>query len=422
MIDWSLILTIGAIFALTLVGAYLRSTVKDRCLKSFVDFPVTLELASGKTAWGVLHLAPTGMELQYADAVQDEQHIESSYVLYAPEYQSVQAIYRYASQLCDEDRDRREEDVQQAFHPRPLRRLARDLRNFMSTATESVNDVLNVAIGRVRLTAGSQTSISRLTGQAIGQVGAEHDPILERFIGSRVVLELMEDSEVHEHVGIFQEYSGQFLLLLDVSYPQKEIIKVKASSAGSKRKVKVEEVDGSLQITNLCDQPVLLHSLSDGKNEQLVNAVIGGDETANIFPALSIEDANLVFRTVREVDMIVPRSRAMIRHRAEHFKEESMKEVMLDFIFDVGVIFSDDKRLKMQEERLREQLELDPNDIVAAANLGAVLIKQGEYIEAEKWLTMALAHSDELPDGGRRAQMEMRELQRRQASSGVTHA
>jgi uncharacterized protein HemY len=112
----------------------------------------------------------------------------------------------------------------------------------------------------------------------------------------------------------------------------------------------------------------------------------------------------------------------MIRHRAEHFKEESMKEVMLDFIFDVGVIFSDDKRLKMQEERLREQLELDPNDIVAAANLGAVLIKQGEYIEAEKWLTMALAHSDELPDGGRRAQMEMRELQRRQASSGVTHA
>jgi hypothetical protein len=334
----------------------------------------------------------------------------------------VQAIYRYPHQLSDEDRNRREEDVLEAFHPRPLRRLARKLRNFMYTATDSISDMMNLAIGRVKLASGGQTAVSRLTGQAIGQVGAEHDPILERFIGHRVVLELMEDGAVHEHVGIFQEYSSQFLLMLDVSYPQKEVVKVKASANAARKKVDVAESDGALKITNPGAQPILLSSLSDGRTEQLVNAVIGGGETVTIFPQLTIEDANLVFRTVREVDMIVPRSRAMIRHRAEYFQDESVRDVMLDFIFDVGVVFSKDKKLEMQEERLRAQLELDPNDAVAAANLGAVLIKQEQYMEAEKWLSLALAHRSELPDGGRRAEMEMREMERKRTTASAPQA
>ena len=52
MIDTSLIITLSIIFALTLVGAYMRSTVKDRCLKALEDFQVTLEMANGKTIWG----------------------------------------------------------------------------------------------------------------------------------------------------------------------------------------------------------------------------------------------------------------------------------------------------------------------------------------------------------------------------------
>ena len=38
MIDLSLIITIALIFLVTLIGAYIRTTIKDRCLKSFHDF------------------------------------------------------------------------------------------------------------------------------------------------------------------------------------------------------------------------------------------------------------------------------------------------------------------------------------------------------------------------------------------------
>ncbi len=414
MIDWSLILTIAAIFILTLLGAYLRSTVKDRCLKFFRDFPVTLELANNKTSWGTLHLASSGLELEYSSAIQDEQHFESSYVLYSGEYQTVQAIYRYANQLNEDARMRREADIERAFHPRPMRRLARKLRNFLFTATESLNDILGVVVGRAKLATGGQGAITKLSGQALGQVGMEHDPLLERFIGHRVVLNLVEDNEVHEHVGIFQDYSGQFLLLLDVSYPQKQTVKLKVASCGGSGNVCVEDGEGgALIVRNLCDQPIYLHSLVEGKNEQLINAVIGGEERATIYPQVNLEDANLVLRTVNEVDMIVPRSRATIRHRAEHLQEETMKEIMLDVIFDVGTIFSEDKRLDGQEERLREALELDPVDALSAANLGSVLIKKQELEEAEKWLKMALKSAYALPDGGRRARMDLRELERK---------
>ena len=101
MIDLSLIITIGVIFFLSLTAAYLRSRTRDRCLKSWEGFHVTLERTNGKLVWGELHVASTGMELVYADSVQDERHLESSYLLYASEYGEIQALYRYVEQLSD---------------------------------------------------------------------------------------------------------------------------------------------------------------------------------------------------------------------------------------------------------------------------------------------------------------------------------
>ncbi len=63
MEDFSLLVTIGLIFMITLIGAYLRSRRKDRCLNAWQGFHITLERASGKLIWGVLKLEPTGWSL-----------------------------------------------------------------------------------------------------------------------------------------------------------------------------------------------------------------------------------------------------------------------------------------------------------------------------------------------------------------------
>ena len=69
MIDLSLLITIGVIFVITLIGAYLRSTRKDRCLKSWEGFHVTLERTNNKLIWGVIKVEPTGLELAYIDSI-----------------------------------------------------------------------------------------------------------------------------------------------------------------------------------------------------------------------------------------------------------------------------------------------------------------------------------------------------------------
>jgi len=292
--DLSLIITLGVIFLITLIGAYLRSTVRDRCLKSFVGFTVTLELVNGKIIWGKMRLEPTGLELLYADAIQDEKHLEASYVLYGPEYNDIQAIYRYADALSLEERARRDRNVHRAFHPGPFRKTGRGLRNFLSTATESLNEVLNVVLGRVQKTGGryiadgGSASISRLGGRVLGQVGSVHDPMLESLVGQRIVAEWLEDGEVHEHVGILQDYSADFLLLLDVQYPQKQTLTVDERGVGAANRVSAEYADGALKVYNLGSQPLLLLAIKWGDQEQIVNGLVDGGETLVLHPETEV--------------------------------------------------------------------------------------------------------------------------------------
>lgn len=65
---------------------------------------MTIERTDNKIVWGVLEIESTGLELIYRDGVQDDQHMESSYILYGEEYASIQAIYRFVDQLTPENK------------------------------------------------------------------------------------------------------------------------------------------------------------------------------------------------------------------------------------------------------------------------------------------------------------------------------
>ena len=54
----------------------------------------------------------------------------------------------------------------------------------------------------------TSTSLSKLGGKYIGGIGQQADPLLENYIGQRVVFEITEGGEVHEHVGVFKDYSA----------------------------------------------------------------------------------------------------------------------------------------------------------------------------------------------------------------------
>lgn len=411
LVDWSFILTLGVIVLATLIGAYLRSAHKDRCLTDFNGYHITVERKNNRVIWGNMKLQATGFELVYRSDVQDDAHLETSYVFYKDEYDEIQAIYRYARDLTPEHRKRRARSVEKSLHPGILRRARRSLRNFLSTAADSFSEALTLALGRMRrkgaalVTDTSQTYIRGIGKDVIGYVGTSFDPLLEKFVGTRVVVELVEDDEVHEHVGMLKEYSADFLEVLDVYYPLPQEVKLCGRADHQiADKVVITLQEKQLHVHNLADQPQYLERIIVGDQQTEINAILGGGEQIILQIAAGGEEIALHMRIASRLDMIVPRAHALIRHRAERYNPDS--------IFDVGLALVRRESEEREIDQLRQALRYAPQDAIMAAKLGELLLHNGEYLEAHHWLLEAQERSHRLPDHGNRVAQNLRQVER----------
>ena len=412
LVDWSFILTVGVILLGTLIGSYVRSSRKDRCLEDFDGYHVTVEKINNRVIWGEMMLKSTGFELAYRTDVQDEDHLETSYILYKDEYQDIQAIYRDARDLNEEKRQQRFQEMKRSFHPGLVRRAARSIRNFLNTATDSLSEVLGLLLGRVRkpaahlITETSENYLREIGKNIIGYVGTSYDPLLESYVGMRVVVEVVENEEIHEHVGVLKEYSAQFLELLDVYFPMPQQLKL----LGEGRICVEDQVEVSLegrqlQVRNTSQQPILLDRLVVGDQDKELDAIVPAGEQIVLHLDNVLAELSLFVRVASRLDIIVPRSHSLIRHRAERYDP--------DTIFDVGLAFVRRESDRKQIDRLEQVLRYNPYDAVSAARLGELLYGRGELAEAHSWLLQAFENRRHLPDNGNRVAQNLRRLQRR---------
>ncbi len=226
MLDNALPLTIIFIIVTTIISTFIASRRRDRCLTSFCDFMVTLLEKDGKRAWGYLDVETSGLELLYSQDCLDKDHIETSYILFKEEYDRIYLILRLHSELSEENKRKRIQEVKRAYHPWPLRLLSRKVRNIANTCKDSIFEVLGLAMTRAKTANpalatiySQQKSVKRVEKVVTDYLGRSYDPILEKHIGKQVVLEITTDNgEVQEHVGIFKDYSQQFLQVMDVYY------------------------------------------------------------------------------------------------------------------------------------------------------------------------------------------------------------
>jgi hypothetical protein len=417
--DLSLPVTIALIFLFTSLVGYARSRRTDRCLRSFHGFLVTVVRSDGRQVWGRMDLSPGGIEFAFPERAAEGPGVKTSALLYAGEFKLIEAILRYDDRLTDAERRRRDADIEKSFHPGPLRRLARRARNFLGSATDSLREVLSLVVGRVQKTqerfvaAEGTDALTKLGGSVLTEVSSTHDPLLERQIGRHVVLEVIEGDEIHEHVGIFKEYSADFLHLLDVQYPQPRHIDVTPERPGESGRVTAACEGDGLRIANAGVRPVLVLAVETGAGERRVDALVDPEGALTLPLEGQGGRARVRIQAVCDVDMIVPRSRATIRNRAEPVP--AAVESAWDFVFDLGLSLRGNSA---REERLRRRLEERPDDPEAAAELGGLLLKRQDYADAGRWLRAAYNGRDALPDGGRRVRMQLRELGRRLAQRG----
>lgn len=220
------VITIIFIVISTVIAAFIRGRKRDKCLKSFGGFMVTLEDTSGKYIWGQLRVESTGMELIYSSTYEDpDGHIESSYMIYKYEYGNISAVVRYLDMLSAQKHNEREKELKRVFHPNWLRRWRRKTLNVLKTVRDSIMEVSNVLLAQAKktTTAGGLLTtqdkyVSQMKNEVIGSVETSYEPLLERYIGHRVVAEFVHKNQPVELVGVLKDYTSEFIELLDVQY------------------------------------------------------------------------------------------------------------------------------------------------------------------------------------------------------------
>jgi len=223
-------ITIIFIVLSTVVAAFIRRRSRDKCLKDFSETLVTLEQTTDKIIWGKLNVENTGLEFIYPEKHEDKEgHDETSYILYKYEYPKIAALIRFHDQLDESNKRKREKELNRTYHPGQLRRLKRKIQNAFKTVRDSVMEVVNMLISQAKKTtpAGAVLTsqdkyVSQMKQELMGSVGTSFEPLLERYIGHKVVLELAKGDKIFEYCGVLKEYTAEFIEIMDVNYKAKE--------------------------------------------------------------------------------------------------------------------------------------------------------------------------------------------------------
>jgi hypothetical protein len=224
--DSATAITILFIILVAIIGAFIRKRSRDKCLRDFEKNMVTLEEKSGKTVWGRLRVENTGLEFLYLQKHQDpDGHVEASYILYKYEYPNIQAVIRFHDDLSDEHKLEREKELKRTYHPGLWRRLKRKTLNFFRTVRDSIAEIINLVISQAKKTTptgrvlGTQDKyVTQMKQELMDSVGTSFEPLLERYIGDKVVLEFIKNEKIHEYCGVLKEYTADFIEVMDINY------------------------------------------------------------------------------------------------------------------------------------------------------------------------------------------------------------
>lgn len=224
------LITIVFIVACTVIGAFVKGRSKDACLKDFSGDNVFLEQNDGKLIWGNLLTENTALEFVYEKAYMDKKddHVETSYVLYKSEYSSIKMISRRVDALTEEGRKERDKALKKITNPDSRARFGRKIHNFFGTVRDSFLEILNLFMGQIKtktpagkIMAGQDKYVSKMSSEAHSAFNTAYEPVLERYIGKKVVLAVTLGGAKDEYSGILNNYTSEFIEIMNVAIKKK---------------------------------------------------------------------------------------------------------------------------------------------------------------------------------------------------------
>ena len=209
------------------IGAFIKGKKKDRCLKELNQSNIHIIKINGKEKeesdiLGQLNIESNCMEIKLNDNTKKE-----NLILYKNEYVSINKIIRYTELQNEKEKKERKIEFNKITNPSLFRKMKRTIIIFFNITKDAIFELSETMLSKTKLSSLNQTefveSIKSHTSQSA--TISSYQPIWERYIGKKVVLEQIIDNIKTEYSGILKEYSGDYILLYDVNFKNKSQIK-----------------------------------------------------------------------------------------------------------------------------------------------------------------------------------------------------
>ena len=360
-------LTLLFIFVTAILTTVLTKWARDKCLKLFRHYRVTLERARGQTLWGTLKVFSSGVEVTYDHPYIDPSgRRKTSHLFYQSDLDTqVLSLFRYHAHLSDREQRKRLKQVDRTFNPRFFRRVWRSFRNFVNT----LRDAFNAAIGAVVTQYQRTNPASAITTQAgsvttlgqtiLGRFANAYEPLLEQYIGQPVILEVADplnpNNAVQEYPGYLADYTQHFIAVFNADHSAGDEFSVNLPDIEKgdplpprPPPLSVEHglairIDGPrIKATNANAHALAIMRLEKAGHDAFpLNMLLPPGGTLSL-PARDSRGSRLLCVAVRCLDIIAPRKFAIIRHAGELVERRNWtSDLELDRLPLVSRLFTD---------------------------------------------------------------------------------
>ncbi len=355
VLDNALTITLVVILISAVISAFIKQRSLDRCLRDFERYETTVKLKDGKVIWGTLRLFANGLELLYRQPHYNPVNQVAKYSYFITQNEldtNLQVIHRYHWELTKKNKKKRERSIRRTYKPSIFQRSKRGVINAINTLKDSFNRAISVFLGQLGKKVGGTIAtdeLSKFGTDLLGSMARAYNPFLEKYIGGKVVVELVEDDVKQEYEGILKEYSTKYLEILNIQDDFFfEIAWEQMGEIDAFSKIILIKKDGKrIEIDNATPIDVELVCVKGKKHdenpmEHSIHHVIDPSENYELdcSPFLDWKGLRFVFKTVRVLDLIGPHELITVRHAGAKEKLTISEVLGLD---EITMLFIHDK-------------------------------------------------------------------------------
>ena len=350
------LLTLAFIFITAIITTVATKWSRDKALKFFHRYHITLERSRGQTIWGNLKVFSSGVEVVFDHPYVDYRgQKKTSFLVYQQELeQQMLSIFRYHDELDPKMQIARKRQIHRTFNPGPMKRLWRGVRNFVNTLRDAFNTAIGTAVGQYQrmnpasaVLSSQASSVTQIGQTLLGKFANAFEPLLEQYIGQPVILDVADpinpNNATVSYAGYLADYTQSFIAIFNVDHTTGEEVWLALPDVAQGDRLpplppppapggapivlpapmSVEHdlairIDGlRLKIMNQRHEAIVVRRLERQGFEPLTLGVVVPPGGTVDFPARDARAGRLFIEIIRCLDVVAPRKYATVRHAGE---------------------------------------------------------------------------------------------------------